>query len=107
MPTLPPLGAADGQASRRPLVLAMGKIAAQHWASCRQHATLAIVPTEVATMSKWSIPLAALLALSAAPAAHADPSAEALALYQRFAAAQNARDLSRVRPLLLDRPDLL
>jgi Domain of unknown function (DUF4440) len=30
-----------------------------------------------------------------------------MALYQRFAEAQNARDLSRVRPLLLDRPDFL
>ena len=34
-------------------------------------------------------------------------SAEVRALYERFAAAQNARDLERVRPLLLDAPIFL
>ena len=47
-----------------------------------------------------------LLVLIAAPAA-ADPATEVRALYGRFAAAQNARDLERVRPLLLDAPTFL
>jgi hypothetical protein len=48
-----------------------------------------------------------LLVLAAAPVRAADPAVEVRALYERFAAAQNARDLKRVRPLLLDRPEFL
>ena len=47
-----------------------------------------------------------LLLLIAAPAA-ADPATEVRTLYGQFAAAQNARDLERVRPLLLDAPTFL
>ena len=51
--------------------------------------------------------LVLVLLVLAAPARAADPAVEVRALYQRFAAAQNARDLERVRPLLLDRPEFL
>ena len=44
-----------------------------------------------------------LLLLWAVPAL-ADDAGEALALYQRFAAAQNARDLAQVRPLFAGQP---
>ena len=47
-----------------------------------------------------------LLLVWAAPAL-ANDAGEALALYQRFAAAQNARDLAQVRPLFLDSPRFL
>ena len=50
---------------------------------------------------------APMLALSlSAPAAQASP-AEILDLYQRFATAQNARDLAKVRALLLDTGNFL
>jgi hypothetical protein len=49
----------------------------------------------------------ALFLLMATPAAAADPTEAVRALYQRFAAAQNAHDLTAVRPLLLDRPEFL
>ncbi|MFO1047139.1 MAG: DUF4440 domain-containing protein [Geminicoccaceae bacterium] len=48
-----------------------------------------------------------LLLLLTGPAFAADPASEVRALYERFAAAQNARDLDRVRPLLLDTPQFL
>ena len=48
-----------------------------------------------------------LLLLAAAPAAAEDPGRAVRALYERFAAAQNARDLAAVRPLLLPGPDFL
>jgi ketosteroid isomerase-like protein len=51
--------------------------------------------------------LLACLLLGAVPAAAADASVEVRALYERFAAAQNAHDLSQVRPLLLDSPRFL
>jgi ketosteroid isomerase-like protein len=55
--------------------------------------------------------LAGILSLSAfllaAPQARADPSGEVRALYQDFAAAQNARDLAKVRTYLLDSPKFL
>ncbi len=47
-----------------------------------------------------------LLLLWAVPAL-AEDAGEALALYQRFAAAQNARDLAQVRPLFVDSPRFL
>jgi ketosteroid isomerase-like protein len=46
------------------------------------------------------------LLLAASPAL-ADPATEVQALYERFAAAQNAHDLAAVRPLLLDAPTFL
>jgi hypothetical protein len=49
----------------------------------------------------------ALFLLMAPPAAAADPVGAVRALYQQFAAAQNAHDLAAVRPLLLDRPEFL
>lgn len=50
---------------------------------------------------------AAVLCLAAPDAARADPKEKALALYQRFASAQNAHDLDSVRRLLTDGPDFL
>ena len=47
-----------------------------------------------------------LLLLWAVPAL-AEDAGEVLALYQRFAAAQNARDLAQVRPLFVDSPRFL
>ena len=49
----------------------------------------------------------ALAALLAARPATADPAGAVRALYDRFVAAQNARDLDRVRLLLLDSPRFL
>jgi uncharacterized protein (TIGR02246 family) len=51
--------------------------------------------------------LGALLVFLAGPVGAADPATEVKALYERFAAAQNARDLARVRPLLLDAASFL
>lgn len=48
-----------------------------------------------------------LFLLLTGPASAADPSSEVRVLYERFAAAQNARDLDRIRPLLLDTPQFL
>ncbi len=50
-----------------------------------------------------------LFSLLRAPAARADdaPDAEIRALYERFAAAQNARTLDAVRPLFTDSPRFL
>ena len=48
-----------------------------------------------------------MLLLLTGPASAADPAREVRALYERFAAAQNAHDLDRVRPLLLDAPQFL
>ncbi|OYX25106.1 MAG: hypothetical protein B7Z10_07375, partial [Rhodobacterales bacterium 32-66-7] len=50
---------------------------------------------------------ALLLALCLALPAAADPEAEIRALYAAFVAAQNARDIDAVRPLLSDSPDFL
>jgi hypothetical protein len=58
------------------------------------------VRMRLAILSVW-------LLLTAVAAAMAEPAAELRALYERFAAAQNARDLARVRPLLLDSPSFL
>ena len=49
----------------------------------------------------------ALLAEVAAGPARADWSEEVRATYERFVAAQNARDLRRVREMLLDGPQFL
>ncbi|MFL5332802.1 MAG: nuclear transport factor 2 family protein [Geminicoccaceae bacterium] len=54
----------------------------------------------------WKTLLACLL-LMAGTAAAAEPAVEVRALYERFAAAQNAHDLAAVRPLLLDSPTFL
>lgn len=48
-----------------------------------------------------------LLALLAPGAGRADTAEEVRALYERFAAAQNAHDLAAVRPLFLDSPRFL
>jgi hypothetical protein len=48
--------------------------------------------------------LALVIGLSAAPVASATPADEVRALYGRFLEAQNARDLARVRAVLLDSP---
>ena len=48
-----------------------------------------------------------LCATLAAGAARADTAAEVESLYRSFAAAQNARDLSMVKALLLDSPQFL
>ena len=47
------------------------------------------------------------LALALSPAVEAAPGDEALLLYRQFAAAQNARDLAKVRALFLPSPDFL
>ena len=47
------------------------------------------------------------LALTLTGAAHADPAAEARALYGRFVAAENASDFDAVRSVLLDSPQFL
>jgi hypothetical protein len=53
----------------------------------------------------WALALvAAIVTASGAVAAPAD---EARAVYQQFAAAQNMRDLEKVRALLLDSPEFL
>ncbi|PSC06063.1 DUF4440 domain-containing protein [Alsobacter soli] len=55
-----------------------------------------------------SMIVAALLSTSLiATSASAGVPGEVLATYEAFAAAQNARDLARVRELLLDSPDFL
>jgi ketosteroid isomerase-like protein len=46
-------------------------------------------------------------ALLLTPAAKADTTAEVIATYNNFAAAQNARDLGRVKELFLDSPSFL
>lgn len=46
-------------------------------------------------------------ALFLVPAARADVTGEVIATYNSFAAAQNARDLGRVKELLLDSPSFL
>lgn len=51
--------------------------------------------------------LLACLFLLAGPAVAGEPAVEVRALYERFAAAQNARDLDRVRRLLLESPRFL
>ncbi|MFO1115067.1 MAG: nuclear transport factor 2 family protein [Beijerinckiaceae bacterium] len=50
---------------------------------------------------------AAVLCVAPLGGAAADPKEEAIALYQRFAAAQNAHDLHAVRQLLTNEPDFL
>jgi hypothetical protein len=50
---------------------------------------------------------AALLAAAVATPALADPGGEVRAVYARFLEAQNARDLGRVRQVLLDSPRFL
>ena len=52
-------------------------------------------------------PLALIAATVLGNSAHADPGTEARALYDRFAAAQNAHDIDAVRDLLLDTPEFL
>jgi len=47
------------------------------------------------------------LALGLTGAAHADPAAEARALYNRFVAAENTNDFDAVRSVLLDSPEFL
>jgi hypothetical protein len=47
------------------------------------------------------------LLLVARPAVAGEPAAEVRSLHERFAAAQNERDLARVRPLLMDSPRFL
>jgi ketosteroid isomerase-like protein len=47
------------------------------------------------------------LSLGASPAAQADSPSEVRALYDQFAAAQNARDLAKVRTFLVDSPEFL
>ena len=51
--------------------------------------------------------LLVLLLLAAAPVSAEDSSGAVRALYERFAAAQNAHDLAAVRPLLLPGPEFL
>ena len=51
--------------------------------------------------------VALLVATLVAPAARAAPADEVRALYARFLAAQNARDLQRVRSVLWDSPRFL
>jgi hypothetical protein len=50
---------------------------------------------------------ALVLALATAPAVSAAPADEVRELYARFLEAQNARDLARVRSVLLDSPKFL
>ena len=47
------------------------------------------------------------LSLGASPAAQADSPSEVRALYDQFAAAQNARDLAKVKTFLLNSPKFL
>lgn len=57
---------------------------------------------------KKTIALAMLAgSLLLVPAARADVTGEVIATYNSFAAAQNARDLGRVKELLLDSPSFL
>jgi hypothetical protein len=56
-------------------------------------------------LHRLSMIFALIIGLS--PAALAAPGQEALNLYERFAAAQNARDLAKVRALFLASPDFL
>jgi ketosteroid isomerase-like protein len=51
--------------------------------------------------------LALVIGLAAAPTASAAPADEVRELYGRFLEAQNARDLARVRSVLLDSPKFL
>jgi ketosteroid isomerase-like protein len=56
---------------------------------------------------KAAIAAFALNAALLVPAAQAAPADEVRAIYEQFAAAQNARDLKRVEALLLDSPRFL
>ncbi len=47
------------------------------------------------------------MSLGASPAAQADSPSEVRALYDQFAAAQNARDLAMVKTFLVDSPEFL
>lgn len=58
-------------------------------------------------MKPMLIAMALTAALALAPPARAAPADEIRTTYERFVAAQNARDLAGVRALLLDSPDLL
>jgi uncharacterized protein (TIGR02246 family) len=59
------------------------------------------------TIARFAIALAAFLFAAAGARAETGPRDEVLALYGRFAAAQNARDLAAVRALMIDSPDFL
>ena len=48
-----------------------------------------------------------VLSLGASPAAQPDSPSDVRALYDQFAAAQNARDLAKVKTFLLDSPKFL
>jgi Domain of unknown function (DUF4440) len=56
---------------------------------------------------KRTLAVLTLVAAFAPSATWAGPTEEARAIYDRFVAAQNARDLDKVRPLLLDSPQFL
>jgi hypothetical protein len=60
-----------------------------------------------APMKPIIVAFAFLAVIFAAGRAAADPSAEARVIYEKFAAAQNLRDLEKVRSLLLDSPEFL
>jgi hypothetical protein len=67
---------------------------------------IATHPTGVFAMRRF-LALILLCATLLAPAARAAPEDELLATYQRFLAAQNARDLAAVREVLSDHPRFL
>jgi len=57
---------------------------------------------------KWTLAaMLVALSLGASPAARADSPSEVRALYDQFAAAQNARDLVKVKTFLVDTPEFL
>jgi hypothetical protein len=58
-------------------------------------------------MGKYLIIALGLIAVLLPAPASADSAGEALALYRRFAAAQNERDLAAVEAVLLDSPQFL
>src|ERR687893_274411 len=93
---------------------AIGTIAPRHFPSAGGAAHppgVGPVPTwplaEVTPMKALLSALALVIGLAAAPTASAAPADEVRELYGRFLEAQNARDLARVRSVLLDSPKFL
>ena len=57
---------------------------------------------------KWTFAaMLVALSLGASPTAEADAPSDVRALYDQFAAAQNARDLAKVKTFLVDSPKFL
>jgi ketosteroid isomerase-like protein len=64
-------------------------------------------PDRLSFLSAWSMWMLLAFAILMPTFARADTRTDVLAVYNAFAAAQNARDLVRIKAALLDSPDFL